>query len=135
MKKRRGGQAVELALLMPILLGLTSSIIDYGWYFYIQNQFSQVVRDSARAAIILDNQTSEMTPCQLFNQNLNNGLSQVGYSNQSLTVSTQIVNDGSKRLLVEVSDNYHPLFGLITTPETLSVKTIYRLEDQNWEGC
>lgn len=135
MRKRRGAQAVELALLMPILLGLTSSIIDYGWYFYTQNQFSQVVKDSARASITLDNQTSDLNPCQLFNQNLNSGLSHLGHSQQGLTVSAQIVNDSSKRLLVEVSKSYHPLFGLVTTPETLSVKTIYRLEDQNWEGC
>lgn len=135
MRRRRGGQAVELALLMPILLGITSSIIDYGWYFYTQNQFSQVVKDSARASITLDNQVSELTPCELFSQNLNTGLTHLGHSQQGLSISAQIVNDSSKRLLVEVSKNYQPLFGLVTTPETLSVKTIYRLEDQNWEGC
>ena len=135
MRKKRGSQAVELALLLPILVGLTSGIIDYGWYFYIQNQFSQVVKDSARSSVTLDHQTSYLSPCQSFNQSLNAGMNHLGYSQQEFTISSQIVNDNSKRLLVEVSRTYQPPFGLITTPEFNKVKTVYRLEDQNWEGC
>jgi hypothetical protein len=34
-----------------------------------------------------------------------------------------------------VSEIYNPLFGLTITPERILVKTVVRLEDQNWEGC
>ena len=46
----RGGSAIELMLVMPILLMLSLGVIDYGYYFYLKNTLQGAAQAGARAA-------------------------------------------------------------------------------------
>lgn len=134
MKNRRGGQAVEFALVLPIVLAIFSGIIDYGWYFHKQNLLTQIVRDSARGASVLDSRESDISPCQFFNQRFQEDSNRLGLG-QGANISAQILTIEEKRLELIINQPYEPLFGLTETPERNFIKTLVRLEDQNWEGC
>jgi len=48
---RRGGAAVEFALILPIFVMLLSAILDYGMYFYVASSATQSVRNGVRMAV------------------------------------------------------------------------------------
>jgi Flp pilus assembly protein TadG len=135
MKNRRGGQAVEFALILPILLMVFSGIIDYSWYFHNQNILTQAIRSASRGASVLDSQESELTPCNFATEEVNSNLNDMGISNQGRSISSQIISGSESRLEVLIDQPYQPLFGLTLVPQSILVKTVVRLEDQNWEGC
>jgi Flp pilus assembly protein TadG len=135
-KLRRGSQAVEFALILPVLLGISSSIIDYSWYFQMQGEIVDLTKTVVRSASTLDATTSEFSPCQYVQQNLHSSLNQAGYSQQDRNIQSEIDNStGEARLVVNLYQSFSPLFGLITTPQNSSVRLVMRLEDQNWESC
>lgn len=133
---RRGSQAVEFALTLPILLGLSSSIVDYSWYFQRQGELVDATKAVVRSASTLDATTSGISPCQYVQQNLHSLLNQAGYSQQGRAINSEInTSSGEARLVVNLYQDFSPLFGLIITPQNSSVRLVMRLEDQNWESC
>lgn len=53
-RNRQGGvAAVEFALVFPILLTLTLAAIDWGWFFFIDQQVTNCAREGARAGTLL----------------------------------------------------------------------------------
>jgi Flp pilus assembly protein TadG len=48
---RRGTEILEVALLLPLLLGLTFGTIEYGYYWYINHSLQGAARAGARAGI------------------------------------------------------------------------------------
>jgi Flp pilus assembly protein TadG len=133
---RRGSQAVEFALILPILLGLSSSIIDYSWYFQMHGEVVDLTKSVVRSASTLDATSSEVSPCQYIQENLQSSLNQSGHSPQGRNIQVVIDNSaGEARLSVNLSQSFSPLFGLITTPQNLFVRLVMRLEDQSWESC
>jgi Flp pilus assembly protein TadG len=52
---RRGGAAVEAALLLPLFIVLLSAILDYGYYFFIASSATQAVRNGVRMGVTKDN--------------------------------------------------------------------------------
>ena len=49
-RDRRGAQAVEFVMILPILIMLVSATIDYGWYFQQAMLMSTATQQAARAA-------------------------------------------------------------------------------------
>lgn len=47
----KGGAAVEFALVLPILLLILFSILEFGWFFFNQYVFNHAVSAGARAAV------------------------------------------------------------------------------------
>lgn len=47
--KRRGGNAIEFALIMPVLAAILTGIIDYGWLYMIRTSATTAARAGARA--------------------------------------------------------------------------------------
>lgn len=45
---RRGSQAVEFALVLPVIVALFAGIIDLGWYFSVDVALRAAVRDGLR---------------------------------------------------------------------------------------
>jgi Flp pilus assembly protein TadG len=45
--------AVEFALVFPLLLMLAMAAIDWGWYFFIDQQVTNCAREGARAGTLL----------------------------------------------------------------------------------
>jgi Flp pilus assembly protein TadG len=48
--QQRGVAAIEFALVLPLLLVLLLGTIDYGWYFFVEQQTTIAAREAARAA-------------------------------------------------------------------------------------
>lgn len=42
---------IEFALILPVLLGILSGIIQFGGLFFLQNTMAQVARETARALV------------------------------------------------------------------------------------
>ena len=49
--QRAGTEILELALLLPLLLGLTFGTCEFGYYFFLQHNLQGAAREGARAAI------------------------------------------------------------------------------------
>ena len=49
--RRRGSETLELALLLPLLLGLVFGTIEFGYYFFLQHNAQSAAREGARAGI------------------------------------------------------------------------------------
>ena len=50
-RRWRGTEILELALLLPLLLGLTFGTCEFGYYFFLQHNLQGAAREGARAAI------------------------------------------------------------------------------------
>lgn len=50
LRTRRGAQAVEFALTLPVLLILTAATVDWGWYFHQSMACTQAAVQGNRAA-------------------------------------------------------------------------------------
>jgi Flp pilus assembly protein TadG len=51
--RQRGVAAVEFALVLPLLLTLVLAAIDWGWFFFIDQQVANCAREGARAGTLL----------------------------------------------------------------------------------
>ena len=49
---RRGGAAIETALLLPLLCSLFCAFLEFGWVFFQRGQLSRIVRDGCRVAAL-----------------------------------------------------------------------------------
>jgi Flp pilus assembly protein TadG len=48
----RGNAVLDLALVMPVLLGLTFGAMEYGYAFYLKHTLQGAAREGARAAVV-----------------------------------------------------------------------------------
>jgi len=53
-RRRKGATTVEMAVALPLLLGLTFGLIEYGWMFLKVQQITGAARVGARVAILPD---------------------------------------------------------------------------------
>jgi len=51
-RRRRGNAVLDMAFVLPILLGLAFGVVEYGYYFYVKNNVQAAAREGARAAIV-----------------------------------------------------------------------------------
>jgi Flp pilus assembly protein TadG len=50
--RRRGNAVLDMALVMPLLIGLTFGAVEYGYALYIKHSLQSAAREGARAAIV-----------------------------------------------------------------------------------
>ncbi|MEQ1568107.1 MAG: TadE/TadG family type IV pilus assembly protein [Myxococcota bacterium] len=48
-RSRRGANAIEFALVAPILVAILSGLMDYGWYFWRESLVLNGMREASRA--------------------------------------------------------------------------------------
>jgi Flp pilus assembly protein TadG len=48
----KGATAVELALVLPIFFSLVFGIIEFGWYFFVQETLQFATREGTRLALV-----------------------------------------------------------------------------------
>ena len=51
---RRGGNALEFALVVPVLLALVTGLVDYSWVFLLRNCAILSAREGARMGAVTD---------------------------------------------------------------------------------
>lgn len=133
-RSRRGSQAVEFALILPVMMALTSGIIDYGWFYSQQLQVVSAARDGARGASQLDSAASPDDPCTFAVTQAQDILTEAGVTGATVH-ATGAMGGSEMRLTVEVTAAFPALFGLAPVPPSYYARVVARLEDQAWGAC
>lgn len=125
--ERRGSQAVEFALILPVMLTMLMGVIDYGMYFSQDLAVVTAARDGAR-----DGATATTSPAS---QASATALSRVraggvAYATAAQVTTTLTGTAPNCAVTVAVSIPYQAVTGLVPMPAALRTSATMRLEDQ-----
>lgn len=127
---RRGGNAIEFALIFPVLAAITASIIDYGWYYSLHLGAIHAAREGARAGSVAPDTGDPCVAAENLTVTLlaANGL----VATASDVAVTEVTNaTRGQSIHVEVDVPYTALWGLVPTPASHHIEVDMRLEDQD----
>jgi Flp pilus assembly protein TadG len=135
---RRGSQAVEFALVLPLLVALAGGILDYGWYYQQFLAALHSTREGGRFGSTQDID-SPGTPCSLAENSTITALRQAGFSTATADQVSGTVGlnatTGERILEVNTELPHATLFGLLPSPQVLRARVVVRLEDQRNAAC
>ncbi|MBW1878719.1 MAG: pilus assembly protein [Deltaproteobacteria bacterium] len=115
-RDRRGANALEFALVMPVLVLLTFAGMDYAWYFIAQQELQYATREATRAGA----QTQlEEDPVAAAYERLGIEM-QDGVVLPSLTVEATTDIVAGPAIRVRTHATVPPLLGFVPTPTELS---------------
>jgi Flp pilus assembly protein TadG len=127
---RRGAQAIEFALLLPVLMAVTSGIVDYGWYYSQELSVISAVREGARAAAVVD--PTLTTYCSAADARLRSSLVAAGLDGTAATITTKTSGTAPDQLItITANVKFSKLLGLVPAPTALKSSVTMRLENQN----
>ncbi len=131
---RRGASAVEFALTLPLLIGLISAILDYGWYLTQAANVTSAVREGTRyAATVNQDDGVTATAIDTTEQALTAlGVPCQGGSGCSVDANLGEVS-GIESLTVRAQVSFQPLVGIVPTPAHLTAALTMALQDQRGE--
>lgn len=125
---RRGSNAIEFALTLPMVVMLLTGIMDYGFYFSQQQVVVHAARAGARRAAVSDPETenaSEVAKAEVARVLEGGGVTgaaQVGVAFGGVSPNATVT--------VDVKVDYNGLAGLIPIPGALGSTISSRLERQ-----
>ena len=126
---RRGGTAVEQALVLPVLIVMLMAGFEYGWTFFRLHQVESFARQAGRiaAATPVDDD-----PASVFADEFEALMTGGGLGTQGLDVDATVDGDSPERTLeVTVTLEWGGLTGLIPVPANLNVDYSTWREDQS----
>jgi Flp pilus assembly protein TadG len=124
-KSRRGSNIIEFALVMPVLFGLLTGIIDYGWTFAVRSAATSAARAGARAGAVTP-QTENPD-----GEALTGATSQWTDMGLPLTPTMVAFRTGTPEVMVvRVRVDLASLVGLVIGPGSVEVTAVQRMEDQ-----
>lgn len=141
---RRGAEAIEFALIVPVMVLLTAGLVDYSWFYNLELAVIDAARHGGRAgAATMD--ASDNTPCQVAEAATLVALEAAGIPGVDNTrVSAWVAQDGADGdgdgvndgvVYVDVRVPYVPLWGLVINPSELHGALAMRMEDQEVGPC
>ncbi len=127
---RRGGAAVEFALVLPILLALLFGIMEYGWMFLQNLSVVAAVREGARLGVTYAAEDTP-TPDAAAAARTEAALTAYGFPPGSATITTTYAGASPEETLtVTAQMPYAPLIGLVGVPAQLNGSITMLLEQQ-----
>ena len=128
---RRGGAAIEFALVLPILVALLFGIMEYGWLFLQQSNLIAAVREGTRVGVTYAKDDTP-DPTTAAEARVAEALESYGFDADSATVAaTYEGSSPDEKLKVTASVPYAPLLGvMIAVPDNLSGEMTMLLEVQ-----
>ncbi len=127
-RARRGANAVEFALTLPVAIAVLAGIIDYGWIFYQPEAVQTATRDGCRFAAVSTPLEEHIARAITATEA---SLSRSGIDPASADV--QAFYEGTypdERITVVTRVPFTPLFGLIPVPVNLGGQMSMRVESQ-----
>ncbi len=135
-RRRRGSNAIEFGLTLPVMIVAAGGVFDYGAYTYRQNTLVHAVRDAVRIGITGDPNLDEgdpLYPVDLANSRLKEVLAGMGIDceddstqpSYNCAIDTRIVpaDSGAFHLLqTTVSLDFDPPVGLTPVPDQVVVR-------------
>ena len=130
LSSRRGANAIEFALVLPVMVALMGGIIEYGWYFHREVVLEGVVQDVTRVAATTPT-TDQRSPQKVAEDELVARLDALGYEGP-VNLSVQVTGHyPDARLDVGVALPNESLLGFTSyVPKQLVSTASMRLEDQ-----
>lgn len=124
---RRGAEAIEFALTIPVLLLLAGGIIDFGWFTTHQSSIQAAASVGARAASRTPSDEDPESTAKLFAQR---SLDDARITDA--TVETQLTNlaNGDAAIEVRITAPYSGLWGFLPLDVDYDGRAVYRLDDQ-----
>lgn len=127
-RSRRGSNAVEFALILPILITLLAGIVEWGWTLNQQMMVVQAAREGARAGVSTPRDDDPETAAQA---RVVQSLNDMGLNGGAATVTVSIVGAYPDELLqVNLALPHQPIIGLVPIPVDLKAALTMRLEEQ-----
>lgn len=127
-RSRRGSNAVEFALILPILITLLAGIVEWGWTLNQQMMVVQAAREGARAGVSTPRDDDPETAAQA---RVVQSLNDMGLNGSAATVTVSIVGAYPDELLqVNLALPHEPIIGLVPIPVDLKAALTMRLEEQ-----
>lgn len=128
--RRRGSAAVEFALMLPVVMLISSAVLDYAWYLHRSADVLTATRDGVRfgatVAKLSDPVTSATTRATT-------SLNDMGFECAGGGCDVNAVQDdlgGMTVLRVTTRVEYQAIIGLVPTPDDMSATLVMALEDQ-----
>jgi Flp pilus assembly protein TadG len=120
-RSRRGSNAVEFALTLPVLCALGAGVIDLGQFLWYANALVSAVSDGARAGSIVDTKVTSATTTAT-------SVTLADWNNQGLggtpTLKVSVANNW---LTVSGTIDVPPLFGFLPLPTSTTYSSTVRL--------
>lgn len=143
-RARRGSDAVEFALLLPVMIALTAGLVDYAWFYNQQLAVIDAARAGGRAGAATAHDATN-SACQIAEAVTLVAIADAGISGvDGGNVFVAVVADGpdgnndddpDTMLYIDVSFPYVPLMGLVVSPSEAHGSVVMRLEDQDSVPC
>jgi Flp pilus assembly protein TadG len=134
--KRRGANALEFALIAPVMVLITGLTVDYGWYFTNDMTAIAVLRAQARTDAAL---SSTNAVCATMETNVQTALAAAGYGTIATSqITVQIANANSSQYYVTIHANvpYTRLWvPSAMMPANLKPYASQRMESQSVTAC
>lgn len=128
-RARRGSQALEFALVLPVMMALVSGVADYGWFFHQQSTVNTIARDATRRGSLGTAQAAAATAQSSGCSALNGARLATGLAADCGQVVTAVTGASPDAVLsVTVSVPFRPLVGLVPLPATVAANLSMRVE-------
>ena len=130
-RRRRGSQAVEFGLTLPVLLVLTAGAVDFGQYLYVAERIASVASEGARLGAVTDIDGGG-DPVALATSTAYDVWATTDLPG-TLTVEAALEGAApSRRIVVTATVATNPYFGFVDIlPTTIEQVSIVRLTDQD----
>jgi Flp pilus assembly protein TadG len=127
-RRRRGSNAVEFALILPILITLFAGIVEWGWTLNQQMMVLQAAREGARAGVSTPRDDDPESAAQT---RVVQSLNDMGLKGSAAAVTVNIIGAYPDELLqVDLALPHEPIIGLVPMPVDLKAALTMRLEEQ-----
>jgi len=127
---RRGSNAIEFALTLPVFVILLSGMIDFSWYFFSGWRVSSAVREGIRVASVTPVADDPVERAETAVTNAG-----IAYSitwDSGFPTAAIVGTAPDRGIEVEAQASVTALIGLIPfLPEAVNYKALMRLEDQS----
>ncbi|MBX2803398.1 MAG: pilus assembly protein [Myxococcales bacterium] len=128
-RSRRGANAIEFGLTLPVFVGILLGLMDYGWLFAnqagIDNAASLACREGSMVDPVIGNPRTTAT------DEINTRAAPFCTSGPGCNVVVQDVFAPPDRTLVcSITMNFSPLVGFVPVPGQITSTSYYRLEWQ-----
>jgi Flp pilus assembly protein TadG len=156
LREKRGVVAVEFALVLPLFVLLVFAIMDFGWYFFVQNTIQYATREGVRLALVggtlKDSQGNTMTRVASIVQKIKDNAKMAvnpakltisifpvnsDYSDPTGWAGTQDAGDPGDYMRVRTTYTYNfltPLIGRFFTGSRINVEAEATYKNENFSS-
>jgi len=129
--RRRGSQAIELALAVPMLVVLSASTVDLGQFLYLSERVASVASAGARSGALADPDTGESAVVIATAVAVDTWASTELPRDLSVDATLEGVAP-NQRVVVRATVDATPVFGFVPLhPTTATAVRTVRLSDQD----